>query len=80
MKANLMNKYLNIPFDKLFETVFDTDGSLKGSCPKPARSALIIRLEKFYRHDGFGSVYTGAVNEFDCFILGSFILSHGYNA
>lgn len=79
MKINMENKYMEIPFEKLFETVFRDDGEPK-NCDALARTALILRLEKFYGRPGFGNAKTGLINSMESFLACTFILKSGIKA
>lgn len=79
MKINLENKYMEIPFQALFEAVFQPGGELC-RCEPSARAALILRLENFYKRPGFGVAEKGFLNELEAYLASAAIVSRGLKA
>lgn len=75
----VLNHYMNMPFDKLVNTIFTKEGDRK-QCAGEASIALINRLEAFYKIECFGNTVTGELNELDAYVASTIILTHGDKA
>lgn len=78
MKINIEtadNHYMGIPFASLVNIVFTPSGDRK-RCSRKAVVALIIRLERYYHTDGFGSIHTGKLNTMDAYVASIMMLNH----